>query len=291
VDYQGDIPTSPKTIQEFGDKYRKIRNTLRYLLSNLYDFDPKKDAQPIPQRSLDAWAMDQVDTLIKETVEAYDTYQTHRAFRLLHDFCAVQISAMYGNAMKDRLYCESPDSPLRRRCQTVMYKMVKVLTKLLAPMLVFTADEAWEHIQHKPQGEENLPSVHLASLPKPTGLQISDEVRAEWKLLFDLREKTLLQLDAIKKAAGMNKALDAEAVYEVADAGLLARLKEYGVDLEDIVGCGYHSIVAGAETKVTAVDRRDKYQACARSWKRRPDVGSVAAYPDLCARDAAAIRS
>ncbi len=290
VDYQGDIPTSPKTIQEFGDKYRKIRNTVRYLLSNLYDFDPKQHTQTIPPRSLDAWALDQVDTLIRDTVDAYDTYQMHRAFRLLHDFCSVQISSMYGNAMKDRLYCERPDSPLRRRCQTVMYKMVNVLTRLLAPMLVFTADEAWEHIQHKPAGEEELASVHLASLPAPTGQEISEEVRTEWKLLFDLREKALLQLDALKKSTGMNKALDAEVVYEVADAGLLKRLQEYGVDLEDVVGCGYHSVVAGVETKVTAVDRRETYQACARSWKRRPDVGSIAAHPDLCARDAEAIK-
>jgi isoleucyl-tRNA synthetase len=196
---------------------------------------------------------------------------------------------MYGNAMKDRLYCERPDAPLRRRCQTVMYNMVNVLTRLLAPMLVFTADEAWEHIQHKPAGEEGLASVHLASLPKPTGREIGDEVRAEWKLLFDLREKALLQLDALKKSGGMNKALDAEVVYEIADAGLLKRLQEYGVDLEDVVGCGYHSLVAGGETKVTAVDRREKYQACARSWKRRPDVGSAVEHPDLCARDAEAI--
>src|SRR5262249_54063814 len=124
VDYQGDIPTSPKVIKEFGDKYRKIRNTLRYLLSNLYDFNPKTDTQPVPMNSLDGWATNQLDTLIEETIKAYDAYQMHRAFRLLYDFCSVQISAVYGNAMKDRLYCEAPTSPLRRRTQTVMYNMV-----------------------------------------------------------------------------------------------------------------------------------------------------------------------
>ena len=106
-----------------------------------------------------------------------------------------------------------------------------------------------------------------------------------------LREKALLQLDGLKKNAGMNKALDAEVVYEVADAALLKRLQEYGVDLEDIVGCGFHSLTAAGETKVTAVDRREKYQACARSWKRRPDVGTDPAYPDLCASDAMAMKA
>src|SRR5205807_2691255 len=135
VDYQGDIPTSPKTIQEFGDKYRKIRNTLRYLLSNLYDFNPRTDTQEVPLRSLDGWVSAELDRLVRDVTAAYDTYQTHVVFRLLHEFCAVQVSAVYGNAMKDRLYCEAPNSPLRRRSQTVMHRLVVALTKLLAPIL------------------------------------------------------------------------------------------------------------------------------------------------------------
>src|SRR5581483_9296674 len=185
VDYQGDIPTSPQVIKEFGDKYRKIRNTLRYLLSNLYDFNPKTDSQQVPQNSLDGWATSELDTLITETIAGYEAFQLHRVFRLLHDFCSVQISAIYGNAMKDRLYCEAPNSPLRRRCQTVMYQMAVALTKLLAPVIVFTADEAWEHIQHKPDSEAELPSVHMALLPKPSGVQVSDEQREEWRMLME----------------------------------------------------------------------------------------------------------
>ena len=114
---------------------------------------PSTDAQPIPPNSLDGWAMWQTDELVREVTAAYDAYAMHRAFRALHDFCAVQISAVYGNAMKDRLYCEAPNAPLRRRAQTVMHRMAIVLTKLLAPMLVFTADEAWQYIEHKPAGD------------------------------------------------------------------------------------------------------------------------------------------
>ncbi len=292
VDYQNDIPTSPKVIQEFGDKYRKIRNTLRYLLSNLYDFDPAADAKEIPWKSLDGWAMAELDQLIVEVREAYDHYQLHRAFRLLHDFCAVQISAVYGNAMKDRLYCEMPNSPLRRRCQTVMYRMVVVLTKLLAPMLVFTADEAWEQIQHKAAEDAGLASVHLALLPKANGGAISDAQREEWKLLMGLRDQALLQLDGLKKEKGLNKAIEAEVVYQVDDA-TRARIEPYGADLEDIVGAGYYSFekVEGSGAGVKVVDRRNDYKACARSWKRRPDVGSDAEYPDLSVRDAAAVRA
>jgi len=295
VDYQNDIPTSPKSIQEFGDKYRKVRNTLRYLLSNLYDFDPAATTQEVPQNSLDGWALAELDQLIESVTEAYHTYQLHRVFRLLHDFCAVQISAVYGNAMKDRLYCEAANSPLRRRSQVVMHRMVIALTKLLAPMLVFTADEAWEFIPGKPAEDANLASVHMALLPTTSGQSVSDEQREEWKLLMDLRNSALLQLDALKKEAGMNKALEAEVVYYIDSDDLRRRLQSYGADLEDIVGAGHHAFAEKGEgtpaVQVKVVDRRQTYAACARSWKRRPDVGKDAEFPDLSLRDAAAVKA
>lgn len=284
VDYQNDIPTSPKAIQEFGDKYRKIRNTLRYLLSNLYDFNPATDSAEIPANSLDGWAAAELDKLIGEVTGAYDAYQTHRVFRLLHDFCSVQISSVYGNAMKDRLYTEAPTSPLRRRSQTVMFRTVLALTKMLAPMLVFTADEAWSYITHKPAVDRDLFSVHLAMWPEMANAPFSET----WKTLFELRESALLQLDGLKKSAGLNKALDAEAVYHV-PAELRKALEPFGADLEDIVGAGFHSFTDAGTPSVTVIDRRNDYPACARSWKRRPDVGSDPAYPDLSARDAKAI--
>jgi isoleucyl-tRNA synthetase len=292
MDYQNDIPTSPQAIKEFGDKYRKIRNTLRFLMANLYDFNPATDAHEAPLKSLDGWALAELDTLIAEVTAAYDAYQLHRAFRLLHDFCSVQISAIYGNALKDRLYCEYPSAPLRRRSQTVMHQMLVALTKLLAPMLVFTADEAWEQITHKPAGETDLPSVHMALLPKPSGRAISQDQREEWKQLLALRDQALLQLDALKKETGMNKALDAEAVYYFNPSDR-AKFEPYGVDLEDLVGAGSCIIEitpTGAAPAVKMIDRRETYKACARSWKRREDVGTDPDFPDLSTRDAEALR-
>jgi isoleucyl-tRNA synthetase len=295
VDYQNDIPTSPKVLQEFGDKYRKIRNTLRYLLSNLYDFNPATDAQEVPQNSLDGWALAELDSLIVDVRDAYDAYQLHLVFKRLHEFCTVQLSAMYGNAMKDRLYCDAPTSPLRRRTQTVMHRMAVALTKLLAPICVFTADEAWEQIAHKPAEDAGLTSVHLALLPKPSGVAVSEDQQAEWKLLMDLRSDALGQLDKLTRQIGKYKALDAEVVYHVDDDATRRKLQAYGVDLADMVGCGFHSFAekgpAGPAVVVEVLDRREKYAACARSWKRRPDVGADAEYPDLTLRDAAAVRA
>jgi isoleucyl-tRNA synthetase len=282
LDYEGDMAASPKLIQEFGDKYRKIRNTLRYLLSNLYDYDGS--SQEVDMRSLDGWALAQLDDLITGVTAAYDSFALHKAFRLIHEFCSVQLSAVYGNAMKDRLYCDKPDSPLRRRTQYVMHRMVLAITKLISPMLVFTADEAWGFIPHKPAEDAKLPSVHLARLPQVSGRDLSPEQQGDWGVLLKLREEALMKLDALKKEKGVNKSSEAEVIYP---KSLQARLDAYGVDLEDMVGCGYHSF--GDVESVTVVDRRETYAACARSWKRRPDVGSDPKYPDLCARDAAAI--
>jgi isoleucyl-tRNA synthetase len=288
MDYQNDIPTSPAAIQEFGDKYRKIRNTLKFLLGNVFDFDPKKDSQEIPQRSLDGWANWQTDQLILKVTEAYEAYQLHWVFRLLHDFCAVQVSTIYSTAMKDRLYCELPNSPIRRRCQTVMYRMASVLTRLLAPMLVFTADEAWEHLPHKNAEDWN---VHLTLWPEAQAGEPLDE----WKTLMELRDQANAQLDKLKKEAGMNKALDAELVFHIPIGQTSTEWETaYSADLEDLAGAGSHGFAeapVGEAIRVEVLDRREKYKACARSWKRRPDVGQDAEYPDLSLRDAEAVRA
>jgi isoleucyl-tRNA synthetase len=285
VDYQNDIPASPKALTEFGDKYRKIRNTLRYLLSNLYDLPAglAASAANVPRESLDGWILDQMDTLITEVSAAYDTYQLHRAFRLLHDFCSVQISSVYGNAMKDRLYCEKPDAPLRRRSQAVMHRLADTLTKLLAPMLVFTADEAWCHLPHKSMEEADLGSVHVTLLPSTSGQIVSDQTRADWELLMKLRESALGQLDDLKKNVGLNKSSEAEVIYHLS-SDAAKRISAWGVDLEDLVGVGNWVIQETTEApSVKAVDARAIHAACARCWKRRPGVDAVAQHCQRCA--------
>jgi isoleucyl-tRNA synthetase len=175
-----------------------------------------------------------------------------------------------------------------------MHRMADALVRLLAPMLVFTADEAWEHLRRSGR-DAGLDSVHLALLPSASGCESGESQRAEWRLLFELRNAALLQLDALKKEAGLNKALDAEVVYRVDDDGLRRRLQAYGADLEDVVGAGHHAFAEkgpeGPAVSVKVVDRRATYQACARSWKRRPDVGQDREFPDLSLRDAGAVRA
>jgi len=291
VDYQGDIPASPKVFTDFADKYRKIRNTVRYLLSNLGGYQPPADAasalRAVPLNSLDGWALWQTDELVREVTGAYERYELHRAFRLVHDFCSVQVSSVYANAMKDRLYCETAGSPLRRRCQAVLHRMADVLVRLLAPMVVFTSDEAWE-VLPRSGADAGLENVHLAVLPGELLVGVSDGQKAEWETLMRLRNEALMQLDGLKKGVALNKATEAEVVYH-GEAGWLTA---YGVDLEDLAGCGSYSIGGGlGELRVEVLDRRETpgFAVCARSWKRRKDVGSDPRFPDLSARDAAVV--
>jgi isoleucyl-tRNA synthetase len=189
--------------------------------------------------------------------------------------------------MKDRLYCESADSPLRRRCQRVMYRMADALIRLLAPILVFTADEAWEHLPHKSGEDARAESVHLLGLPK-SDFTASEADKSRWALLREARDQATAQLDVLKKSVGLNKALEAELIYHC-DPEQRKLLAECGPDLEDVVGAGFHTFADGP-WRVEVVDRRETYKACARSWKRRPDVGQDPEYPDLSLRDANVVR-
>jgi isoleucyl-tRNA synthetase len=172
-----------------------------------------------------------------------------------------------------------------------MYRMADALIRLLAPILVFTADEAWEHLPHKSGEDADAASVHLLKLPT-FELKPSEADLKRWALLRDARDQATAQLDALKKSVGLNKALDAEIVYHVSDE-TRKLLETCGPDLEDVVGAGCHRFVKsdGDGCRVEVVDVREKYKACARSWKRRADVGEDAEYPDLSQRDAAAVRA
>jgi len=314
--YQDDVRCSDALIAQAEDAYRKIRNTLRFCMGACADFDPAVNAAEPPDHSVDLWMRMQLHELVRDVRSAYDRFEFHRAARLIYEFCTVQASSVYLSAVKDRLYCESPDAVRRRAAQTVIHEMLVTLVKLLAPILTHTADEAWAHIPGRPADEPA--SVHLALLPEydPGVLRLAEDLRLVnpddaawsgdelqagpalvWDRLMALRQAGLVKLEALRNA-GVKNPLDAEAVFTVRpdDDASAALLETYLKELEDLLGVGHACIERAAEVPegrtigVDVVDSRDTYPRCARSWKRRPDVGSDADWPDLCARDAAVMR-
>jgi isoleucyl-tRNA synthetase len=316
ANYQDDVRCSESLIAQAEDGYRKIRNTLRFLIGSCYDFDPAVNATEPADHSIDRWMVMQLHQLIHEVRAAYDAYEFHRAARTIYEFCTVQASSIYMSAVKDRLYCESPDANRRRATQTVMHEMLLALTKLLAPILPHTCDEVWSHIPNRPKDEPD--NVALALLPEvdedelalaqsivpasaDQGMSGADKLAAGpaymWSRLMELRDLGLVELEKLRNA-GVKNSLDAEAVFQVAASNepLAIVIETYIRELEDMLGVGYASVERvpslpeGVEAHVHVRDTREKYKRCARSWKRRPDVGSDAQYPELSARDAGVMK-
>ncbi|MEN6424204.1 MAG: isoleucine--tRNA ligase, partial [Phycisphaerales bacterium] len=197
VNYQEDVRCNDDLIGRTQDAYRKIRNTLRYLFGNINDFDPKKDAVPYEQMlEIDKWAMQQLQKLIAEVTEAYEEFTYHRVFSSLYNFCSVEMSSIYMDVLKDRMYCDAADSPSRRSGQTAMYEVLSALVRMLAPVLVHTAEEAWGAMTVKP---EDVASVHLAHMPKvDPAIDYANE-EAKWAQLMGLRDEVLKVLEGLRK--------------------------------------------------------------------------------------------
>ncbi len=308
--YQDDVRCSEKLIAQSEDAYRKIRNTLRFCMGATGDFDPARHATPAAEDSMDLWMRWELHRLIRDVRAAYDRFEFHRALRLLYEFCTIQASSVHLNAAKDRLYCEAPDSPRRRATQTVIHETLTALLKLLAPILPHTCAEAWEHVPNRSADEADCPSLALLPEPDAAMLALADEADAAdttlesldadataatvWPRLMELRAKGLEKRE-LMRSDGVKNSMETEAVFLVpaGSDGLMELMTRSGPELEDLLGVGFARAEPVEGATVVDVDIRDvreTYERCARSWKRRPDVGSDPDHPDVSARDAAALK-
>ncbi|MBI5723726.1 MAG: isoleucine--tRNA ligase [Planctomycetes bacterium] len=323
LNYQDDVRCSDALIAKSEDAYRKIRNTLRYASGACFDFDPAHHCRQPAEHSIDLWMRMELHELVRDVRAAYDACEFHKATRLLYEFCTVQASSIYFSAVKDRLYCEHPRSARRRATQTVLHELLVTLTRLLAPILVHTCEEAWAHIPFRDIKEPH--SVHLAALPdfdeeilrfvQDMRPEVADQATGEieilqagpdliWDRLLELRSDGLAKLEALRNPAdgadaeGLKNPLDAEVVFKVAKGqdSQAKLIQTYLRELEDMLGAGFASIETdvnlpeGRKVAIEVLDSRNKYKRCARSWKRRPDVGADKDYPELSARDADVMR-
>jgi isoleucyl-tRNA synthetase len=281
-DFRSDIVVSEERINKVAETYRGIRNALRYQLSNLYDFDPAKQAVPDDTLTgLDRWILGEFAKVEKEVAEAYDKYEFHVAYQKLSQFVAVELSSIYHDVIKDRLYTDAANSPRRRSTQTALHRLVTGLCKMLAPVLAFTSDEAWEFVPGK-----TVESVHQSGW-EPSDLKLSIAEGDDWKWLSEWRDRILPELEKLRQAKTIGKSLDAKIEIKVPSAqGRLAERNRNA--LRELVNVS--AVIASVSEEPAVVVSKADGQKCERCWHWETDVGSTPEHPTICARCVEAVK-
>lgn len=271
VDYSADVPWGENLLKQVGENYRRLRNTLRFLLANLYDYNPADDEVTL---DLDKWAVGQTSNLVMKACREYDEYDFSAATSLIHNFCVRELSSFYLDAIKDRMYCDRKNSPERRSGQTACHQILLSLTKLLAPVLPHTAEEVYERIPLA----ERQPTIFLEELTPP-----ESEWRDEFGIgtLLAFRERLNQALEAWKGEVGLKDTQDVIAKVTVV-GDLLEVLTEFGKELPTMLKLSWVDLQRGAEESFQFLE--SAYLKCERCRLRRPDVEMVDDFP-LCARD------
>jgi isoleucyl-tRNA synthetase len=291
VDFREDVAASENLMQRVSDNYRKLRNTLRFLLSNLNDFDPSTDAvQDFAMlEPLDQYILARLAQLTTKIRSAYEDFEFHRAYHALNEFTNTDLSALYLDVLKDRLYTFAPNHPARRSAQTTVWHIAEALTRLIAPILSFTADEVWQYL---PKVEGRASSVHLALFPEIAQI-VPGNVAAmleDWQGLLEVRSEVLISLEAARQAKLIGKGLDAKIVIEAAEP-TLALLQRYEPSLKELFNVSQVSLVhiEHPEQKTVVATLAAEGIKCARCWNYTTDVGDDRRYPTVCLRCAEAL--
>jgi isoleucyl-tRNA synthetase len=296
-DYTADVRISEAMMTQLAEAYRKIRNTFRFALSNLYDFNPSRDSvADADLGEMDAWMLRRTGELVSQCREWYDKYEFHRVYHGLHDFCTVDLSSFYFDVLKDRLYTFAPRNRGRRSAQTAVYRIASSLLRLIAPILAFTSEEVWKHMALGPAEPE---SVHMAMFPNVAELEkVLDEGRSKnWDHLLTVREEVLKALEPARAAKTISSGLEARVILS-ATGELKDLLERYAVYLPGLLIVSQVAIEegkAGGTANSAALEglqirvERAQGTKCERCWNYSTHVGESKDYPTFCERCVAAL--
>jgi isoleucyl-tRNA synthetase len=289
TDYANEMSVSDEILKRMADSYRRMRNTLRFLLGNLHDFDPAHDALPMESLlALDRWALARTAALQAEVLEAYDQYTFHLIYQKVHNFCSVDLGGFYLDVIKDRLYTTPATWNARRSAQTAMFHIAESMVRWLAPILSFTAEELWRY----------LPGEHRESVFHETwhAIPAVSLGQIDWQALIQLRSDVARELEKLRDAGAIGAPLDARVDVYCAP-GELKRFTSLGEELRFLLITSHahvHEVaappagaVAAANTGSTGVwiaAQPATEPKCVRCWHHRADVGTHAAHPELCGR-------
>ena len=306
-DFREDVRISDEILSRLVEAYRRLRNTARFLISNLYDFAPDKDAVRTPQLDeMDRWILQRTQNVLSRCREAYDDYEFHAVYHTLNNFCSVDLSAQYLDIVKDRLYCEGTKSQTRRAAQTTLYRILDTLVHLMAPILSFTAEEIWNYM---PDKERRAGSVFLSRIPEPDASLGDPQLADKWDRIFKERSEVLKALEQARAAGIIGHSLDAKVSFESRNGDRSSILKDLVLAdrdrLQDLLIVSQADILgdslgaAGVEASVYEASqlncrilvRKADGVKCARCWKYDPAVGKDQTHPTVCARCAAVLNA
>jgi isoleucyl-tRNA synthetase len=291
VDFQEDVTVSDELMDRIGDDYRNVRNTLRYIVNNLFDFNPEKDAVKFADMEpLDRYELMLAADFCRRVREWYDNFEFHRIYQQLNEYCNAALSNIYFAAIKDRLYTAAPNSRARRSAQTAVWKIGEALVRLIAPIASFTADEVWQWL---PRTADKAPSVHMAYFPAPEELcpeDGSEQVKAlaaDFESLLKVRDEAMKAMEVARKEKLIRRSEEASVIiYAPHEQERL--LHQYKNDLR------YLLVVSGVEIKPAAQGneagglrvevQKAAGQKCERCWFYSTEVGKSARYPTVCER-------
>ena len=274
VEFTSEVPFSEESFAVLTDAYRSFRNILRILLANLSDFDASK-ASLEGATTVDRWILSRLQEVIATSREAYASYDFRKVFQTLNQFVTVDISALYVDITKDRMYCDAASSPRRLATQTAMHKVFDALVRLLAPILAFTADEAWEFAG-------KTASIHLETFPEADPSLRNPTLETEIAEWLKLRGVIAQSVEPARQQKLIGNALEAAVTLEIAGAKQLESMQGRESEIEEFFILSDLTLVSGPETKSNLV--RTPYKKCARCWRHRAAVGTSAVHPDLCDR-------
>ncbi|HVF47506.1 MAG TPA: isoleucine--tRNA ligase [Pyrinomonadaceae bacterium] len=277
VDYTEDVRCSDEILSRVVDAYRKFRNTLRYALGNLDGFDPASDAVPFERMlEIDQWAIAQLAELNAKVVDGYRAFDFQAAYHALYNFCTVALSARYFDIIKDRLYIMSPKGEARRSAQTALYEIADTLTRLMAPILVYTADEAWENVPAR-----DVLSVHMAEFPVRADETLGRSLLSNWERIFSIRDEVLKALEESRDVKRIGSSLEAKVILS-ADKETTRFLLNYFDQLRYTFIVSQVEVHEGNGLKVE-IQKADG-EKCERCWNYSVRVGEFERWPTVCER-------
>lgn len=291
-DYRDDVRLSPSILKQLADAYRRFRNTARFMLGNLYDFDPEEHFVPPAEREeLDRLALSWMAQLINRVKRAYLDYEFHLVFHRLHQFCAVEMSAIYLDILKDRLYISRPEAPARRSAQSTLYDILRDLMGMLAPILSFTAEEVWSYLP----GRDRQRSVHLAPFPTPATGFPDEGLLAKYEFLLKVRNEINRGLEEARKAKILSTSQEATVFLATLDENLYRKLSAQAPEIklltqvpdlqvEKCDGPRVHGLEAAEIPGLFVRVAKAPGEKCIRCWFHLPSVGEDPAHPQVCAR-------